>query len=188
MSSNTNTIQSDTVSPNRRRRKGFVAAAGLVAGGALLVSGLGLSGADWTASDSGEVTLETGNLTVALSDSTNEAGFDLNYANLAPGQTKSDSFKVTNTGSVPASTSFKFNLGQFNVGSLTAAEAAKLTVKVGDNAPVPVTQAINTEFDLGDLNPGSARNVPVQLTLDQSAGNAWQGVTGSGDGVVTLKQ
>ena len=176
------TMSSNTQTAQRSNVKTYAALGVLVAGGLGLMFSGGNSGADFTATDKGDVTVSTGELTLALTNG------NLDYPNLAPGTSKTDTFTVTNTGSVASEGEFEFVLDSASVSGLTAADAAELKVSVNGSAPVSAVAAVNTTFDLGTLTPGQAKNVDVTFSLDSAAGNEWQNKSASGDGVVTLRQ
>ncbi|MBM3210021.1 hypothetical protein FJZ39_01605 [Candidatus Saccharibacteria bacterium] len=176
MSSNTT-----TQSGMSTRTKSILGVGGAAAIAALVFGGAG-TGADFTASDRGDVTVSTGDLTLTL------ANGDLDYPDLAPGLSKTDTFTVTNTGSVASEGEFEFELDSASVSGLTEAQAANLTVKVGDNAAVPVTQVLGATFPLGELAPDQSKNVDVTFALNSAAGNEWQNKSATGKGVVTLRQ
>lgn len=159
----------------------------------LAAAGLGLvfmptSGADFTASDTGSITAQTGNLSLNLSDGSNTGTFALNFANLKPGDSKTASFTVKNTGSIAAKVSLDQPITNAVVPNIGAAELAKMRVGV-DNyaAPAPVT-SLTSGFNLGALNAGQSRTYTVRVELDSSAGNVWQDRTVSATGTVWLKQ
>ena len=174
------------MSSMHNRKRNFV-----IGGAAAVAIGLALlaptTGADFSASDTGKVTAAAGTLTIELSDAQNTGTFDLNYPNLAPGETKVDQFTVKNTGSIAADVKIgapfsgvAVNLGQAN--------PAKLMVAIdGYHANSPVT-ALGNSINLGSLAPGQSRTYTVRVGLDASAGNEWQGKSVSTNVTVTLAQ
>lgn len=169
-----------------RTRKSII---GLAVGGALglAVFGVGSTGADFSASDTGNVSIQSGTLTVELSDSNNVGTFQLAYPNLAPGEVKVDQFTVKNTGSIPADVEIgaPFSGVQANLGS---ANPSKLMVGVDGYQSMVAAPTLAGNIDLGSLNPGQSRTYTVRVGLDQSAGNEWQGKSLSTNVTVTLKQ
>ena len=173
-------------SKRNRIRTSIVAVAGAVAIGLLLI-GTGSTGADFTASDTGNVSVQSGTLTVELSDANNTGTFDLSYPNLAPGDVKVDKFTVKNTGSIPADVKFGMpvNVTGYNVGN---ADVSKLSFSVDNYQPTTSVTAMPSSISLGSLNPGQSRTYTVRVGLDQSAGNEWQGRSVSASVTVTLNQ
>lgn len=162
-----------------------VAAAALL--GVVGAAGMSSTTANFTASDTGSVKVDTATLTVELSDTANTGTFKLDYPNLAPGETKVDQFTVKNTGSVAADVKIgaPFPGLQANIGQ---ANPNKLTVAIdGYQAVAPVT-SVGNSITLGSLAPGQSRTYTVRVGLDGSAGNEWQGKTLSTNVTVTLQQ
>jgi hypothetical protein len=183
MSSNIKNI----FSSNKAKGAG-IAVAGVAVVGLLFAGG---SGAAFTASDTGNVDIKTATLNLSLTDNGGSAGtFNLNYANLAPGQQQTQVFYVTNTGTIPAVA----KLGQpvaptsIDLTGLTAAEVGQLTVGVDGVAnPVSIT-SLPASFDLGTIQPGATKTVTLRVGLDGAAGNHWQGKHVAANATVTLTQ
>lgn len=170
-----------------RTRNAIVAVAGTAAIG-LAVFGVGSTGADFSASDSGTFSTQSGTLTVELSDATNTGTFDLAYPNLAPGETKLDTFVVKNTGSIPADVKISNVGGANNLSDLTSVQRSMLKASIdGYLAATPIT-SLPGSTALGSLNPGQSRTYKVRIGLDQAAGNDWQGRNTSATVTVTLAQ
>lgn len=149
-----------------------------------------VSGADFSASDTGRVDISTATLTVGLTDGKGSSGtFDLDYVGLAPGETQTQTIVVTNTGSIDADVSLGNPLGGFTVPTdLTPADFAELSVSVpGYQSAVPVT-ALPAQIDLGSLNAGETKSYQLKVSLASSAGNEWQGKTLGANATVTLNQ
>ncbi|MES2876395.1 MAG: hypothetical protein V4678_02890 [Patescibacteria group bacterium] len=167
-------------------RKPIIGLAAVAALG-LAVFGVGSTGADFSASDTGNVSIQSGTLTVELSDANNVGSFQLSYPNLAPGEIKADQFTVKNTGSIPADVEIGAPFSNVNA-NLGSANPAKLTVGVDNYKPMAVVTTMTGNVALGSLNPGESRTYTVRVGLDQSAGNEWQGKSLSTDVTVALKQ
>lgn len=159
-----------------------------IAAAALLVSP---SGADFSASDTGRVDVSTATLSLSLSDAKGSVGtFDLDFTNLKPGQTLTQNITVKNTGSIAANVKIGAPITgtSFSGGSLTATDYSELKVAIpGYQAQVAAT-AMPSTLNLGTLSAGETKTYPVQISLDQTAGNEWQGVTLGADATVTLAQ
>jgi hypothetical protein len=173
---------------NKAKVAGISVAA--VAAGALLIGAVG-SGATWSASDTGNVDIKTATLNLSLTDNGGSAGtFNLNYANLAPGQQQTQVFYVTNTGTIPAVA----KLGQpvtptsIDLTGLTAAEVGQLTVGVDGVAnPVSIT-SLPASFDLGTLQPNETKTVTLRVGLDRGADESWMNKHVAANATVTLTQ
>lgn len=165
-----------------------IAVASVAVVGLLFAGG---SGAAFTASDTGNVDIKTATLNLSLTDNGGSAGtFNLNYANLAPGQQQTQVFYVTNTGTIPA----EAKLGQpvtptsIDLTGLTPAEVGQLQVGVDGVAnPVSIT-SLPASFDLGTIQPGATKTVTLRVGLDGAAGNHWQGKHVAANATVTLTQ
>lgn len=169
-----------------RKKKLVLSVAAIATMGIIGVTSAG-TGADFSASDTGSVSAQSGTLTVELSDSDNTGTFELSYPNLVPGETKVDQFTVKNTGSVAADVKIgqPFSGLQLNLGQ---ANANKLMVAIdGYRTQTPVT-SLGNSIDLGSLGAGQSRTYTVRVGLDSSAGNEWQGKTIAANVTVTLQQ
>lgn len=171
---------------SKRIRNSIIGVAGATALG-LGLMGAGSTGADFSASDTGNVSIQSGTLTVELSDSDNVGTFQLSYPNLAPGDEKADKFTVKNTGSIPADVEIGAPFSNVSA-NLGAANPAKLMVGVDGYQATASAPSLAGNISLGSLNPGQSRTYTVRVGLDQSAGNEWQGKSLSTDVTVTLKQ
>lgn len=171
-----------------RTRNAIVAVAGTAAIG-LAVFGVGSTGADFSASDTGTVSIQSGTLTVELSDSTNVGTFDLSYQNLAPGETKLDTFTVKNTGTIPADVKISgVSVGANNLSGLTGPQLQMLKASVDGYLVATPALSLPGSIALGSLNPGQSRTYKVRIGLDQAAGNEWQGRNFTSTVPVTLAQ
>ena len=184
--------QSATARPQKgdivsRSKKLVIAAAGAALVGIVGVAGISGTGANFSASDTGNVSVQSGTLTVELSDSNNVGTFNLSYPNLAPGETKVDKFTVKNTGSIAADVKIgaPFSGVQVNLGN---ANPAKLMVGIDNYQSVVAAPSLAGDINLGSLNPGQSRTYTVRVGLDASAGNEWQGRSLSTNVTVTLQQ
>lgn len=172
----------------RSIRRSVIGLTGAAAIG-LAVFGVGSTGADFTASDTGNVSVQTGNLSIELSDDDATGTFQLAYPNLAPGDTKVDQFTVKNTGSIAADVKIGgVSLGAQNLNGLTGAQLNLLKASIdGYQATAPVS-SLSSTIQLGTLNPGQSRTYTVRVSLDQSAGNEWQNRNIAAGVTVTLSQ
>lgn len=169
------------------RKKFIMTTAAVAFVGVVGVTGISGTTANFTASDTGNVKVDTATLTVELSDTANTGSFELKYPSLAPGDAKVDHFTVKNTGSVAADvkigapfTGLQANIGQANPNKLTVAIDGYQTL-------APVT-SVGQQINLGSLAPGQSRTYTVRVGLDSSAGNEWQGKSLSTNVTVTLQQ
>lgn len=167
------------------RLGGGVAALGIAA--ALLL--VPVSGADFTASDTGRVDVATATLTLDLSGGSQASGgFDLDFSNLKPGETQTQTFTVKNTGSIAADVSLGGPLTAVS-GSIGNANPGQLKIGVaGYKALTPAPQLASGAIDLGSLGSGEQRTYTMQVSLDSAAGNEWQGKTIGATATVTLDQ
>ena len=170
---------------NIARTGGGIAAIG-VAAALLLVP---VSGADFSASDTGDVDVSTATLTLDLSGGSQASGgFDLDFTNLKPGETQTQTFTVKNTGSIAADVSLGGPLSGVSA-SLGNANPSQLKIGVaGYKALTPAPQLASGAIDLGSLAAGQERTYTLQVSLDQAAGNEWQGKTIGATATVTLNQ
>lgn len=182
------TVSLKPATQKRVRTLGALGIAGVAA--ALLLQPV--SGADFTASDNGRVDVSTAQLTLSLSDDNGSSdSFDLDFTNLKPGETLTQSFYATNTGSIAGDVSFApanpLN-STLTGGQLTAGDYAELTVAIpGHLKPTRVDQ-LPASISLGSLVAGESKGFPLEISLASSAGNEWQNVTLGADATVTLKQ
>lgn len=177
------------MSSNKRTVRNTLMGGTAAIAAALLFVGAGSTGADFSASDTGNVSINSGTLTVELSDSQNTGTFELSYPNLAPGEMKADKFTVKNTGSLPANVKISgVNVGANNLSGLTPAQLGMLKASIdGYKTATPVT-AMTGEIPLGSLAAGQSRTYTVRVGLDQAAGNEWQNRNVAAGVTVTLNQ
>lgn len=169
---------------NRNIRNSLMGVAGITAA-TLLFVGTGSTGADFTDSDTGTYSVSTGTLDLELSDTDNSDTFELKFENLVPGESKIDRFTVTNAGSVPMDV--KLGSPYSNQMANLPADTSALKVSIdGYQTAIPFSQFDTVQ--LGSLNPGKSRTYKLNVSLDQSAGNEWQGKSASGTVTVTGSQ
>jgi len=137
------------------------------------------------------VDVSTATLSLNLSDAKGSVGtFDLDFTNLKPGQTLTQNVTVKNTGSIAANVKVGAPITgtSFSGGNLVATDYSELKIGVADyQSPVAVT-SMPTSLNLGSLSAGETKTYKVQVSLDQTAGNEWQGVTLGANATVTLTQ
>ena len=159
--------------------------------GAALIAGLVLvptTGADFSASDTGRVDINTATLSIGLTDNKESAGtFDLDFANLAPGQSQVQTFYVTNTGSIAADASIGAPISGVSFAPNNGQNANLLRIGV-DGIVAPAPAANISTIVLGTVEPGQTRAFNLRVELDQSAGNEWQGTKVGAIATVTLNQ
>lgn len=178
-----------TVTSTRTRRiRRALAVVAVVALGALLWQPV--TGADFTASDTGRVDVQTATLTIELSSPGSTGTFDLDFDNLKPGQVLTQTFKVKNTGSIAANAKLGAPItgASLTGGSLTGADYSELKLGVAGYQAMTSVTALPSTIDLGTLAAGQAKTFTVQVGLDQSAGNEWQDVKVGATATVTLTQ
>lgn len=163
---------------------GTVGALGIIA--AVLLPG---SGANLSASDTGTVNVGTATLTLSLGDDNGSSGtFNLNFPNLKPGQSLTQTFYVKNTGSIQANASIGApTTGNFTVPSGQNPNPAKLKAGVDNYLALTPITGLST-INLGTLNAGETKGFTLRIGLDSSAGNEWQNVHVGGTATVTLNQ
>lgn len=155
-----------------RLRGSLIALAAIVAV-AFGITTLPSTGADFNDSAPGSINAETATLSMSVNGNPDEP-FQLNFGNIKPGDSKTATFKVQNTGSIKGDVSLDEPLSNLVIPALPAADLAKMRVGVnGYAAPVPITSLANG-INLGSLNGGQERTYTVVLELDSSAGNNWQ--------------
>jgi hypothetical protein len=161
----------------------------LMGGGAAGVLATAPSGANFTASGQGAASVETANLHMALGDNHGSSNtFNLTYANLAPGDDKTDTFTVKNTGSVDAEVTV-------SVGPLKSLSGSPDNInqfKIGIDNVLPLTPVATAlahqPIDLGPLAAGPTQTYTVHAALDFAADNTWQDFKASTAVQVTLTQ
>lgn len=171
---------------NTKKIRTVVVAAALIAGvGAVAIPA---TGANFSASQSGHVNIATAKLTVSLTDDAGSSNtFNLNFSNLKPGEVQHQAFYVTNTGSIPAVAKLgqPISVATMHIGS---ANPALLSAGIsGITSLTPVT-SLPASFGLGVIQPGETKKFVLDVSLDQSAGNEWQGATIAASATVTLDQ
>ena len=191
------------MSSNRKRtiRNTVIGGAVALVAGAALIGPVNTSGADFTASDTGNVAINTANLTIELSDADNTGTFTLNYSDLAPGGSRVDTFTVKNTGSIAADVKFGAPISNTKTNAGADTDLSLLKMSIGDGPTGSISALPNTAYqseipvsslpssiDLGALKPGQSRTYSVKVSLDKAAGNEWQNKSLSADVTVTLKQ
>lgn len=151
------------------------------------VVGLGFvstSGADFTASDWGQVDVDTATLSLSLTDAYGSNGtFNLNYPNLTPGDAQRETFTVTNTGSIDAVATFGEPFRTVNLPGDVDRDLLKFGI-----AGIADLVADFHQVDLGVIPAGETRSYDLVVLLDQSADNDWQGVHMDIQPTVTLTQ
>ena len=162
-----------------------------VGAAALVVIGLAVpSGATFTATKPAHVSIATASLSLGVSDDDNSGTIDLGFTNLKPGETQSLKFNVTNTGTIDATGKVGSNFTEATPPANVDYNLLKVGVRNdGTKAKTvtPVTQ-LPASWDLGVIKAGQTRTYYVDVQLDQSAGNEWQGQTFAGNIPVTLTQ
>ncbi len=175
-----------SLKPNTKKNARFIAGGSAVAIAAALLL-VPATGADFSASGQGRVDVNTATLSVALSDIDTPVGIDLDFMNLKPGETQSQTFKVTNTGSIAADVSIGARSN--TTSSVSGSDLNELKLGIANyQAPISVASALIDSIDLGSLNPGTSREYTMDLSLEPSAGNEWQGQTVGGNFQIVLNQ
>ena len=155
--------------------------------GAALITGLVFvptTGADFSASDYGQVNIDAATLSIGLTDANGSEGtFNLNFPNLAPGVAQQETFTVTNTGSIDAAATFGEPFRTVNLPSGVDRSQLKFGV-AGIAEPV----ADFTQVNLGVIPAGETRSFDLVVVLDRAAGNEWQGAHMDIQATVTLSQ
>jgi len=198
MSSNT---PLNTSNRKKRNRNMFT----VVGIGAAAILGLGVvagSGAVFNDTDTARVDINTATVVLGVSDANNSGTIDLDFNNLKPGQTITEEFSVRNDGSIDAVGNLgsgftnstpgeNLDYSKLSVG-VRAAKGGAVVTPIGGTAPsstlTPVTQLPSAGWDLGTLKPGQTATFYVDVKLDISADNSWQGKTFGGNLPVTLTQ
>lgn len=172
----------------RSKLIGSIAAVGLTS---LVVIGLSVPAtATFTATKDAHISIATASLSLGVSDDDNSGSIDLGFSNLKPGETQSLKFNVTNTGTIDATGKVGSNFS--NATPAANVDYTKLKVGVRDDATkravlTDVTK-LPASWDLGVIKAGQTRSFYVDVQLDESAGNDWQGQTFGGNVPVTLTQ
>lgn len=172
---------------NRRVKQGSAAVLGLT--GVFVVASLlaPVSGAYFIDAKSGHVTTTTKTLSLTLAgDGTNQAGFDLAFDDLVPGQSSTDSFVVENTGAIDGHAMLSVHdLQLVDVGN---EDLHHLTYWVEGFGTLPYDQGQGAFLDLGTIPAGQAITLNIRATLDETAGNEWQNATVSSAMEISLSQ
>jgi len=185
MSSNTPLNTSN----RKKRNRNMLSVIGI---GAAAILGLGVvagSGAIFNDTDTARVDINTATVVLGVSDADNSGTIDLDFNNLKPGQLLSQSFNVTNAGTIPATA----YLGSAFTNSTPGEnlDYSKLRVGVGTSSGnIALTSVTNLPagWDLGVLAPGETKTFVVDVKLGGDAGNEWQGKVFGGNLPVTLTQ
>lgn len=173
------------------RRRVIVAAISTVAAAGIAVAVLApSSGADFSASDTGSVHVATATLNLSLSDDNNTGTFDANFVNLAPGHAnwQAKTFKVKNTGSIPANVKIGGPLSGLTYNVPAAANPAKLKFQVDGYQALTSVASLPSSINLGQLAAGEERTYVLRVELDSTAGNEWQNANLGVTATVTLNQ
>lgn len=179
----------DLVSSKSSRTRGkLIAVAGIAA--VALVFSLPTTGADYSASGEGDVVIQTGGLTVELSDSENVGSFQLVYPGLVPGDSALDTFTVKNTGTIPGYVKLRpSSVNTSSVADLTPEQLGLFGLTI-DDKPLPLTSvsAQSAVIELGRIDPGESITYRAIASLASAAGNEWQSRLIAADLTVTLEQ
>jgi len=165
----------------------------IVALGSTAAVGLGIaitaaSGAYFSASEQMPVSGSTGTLSVMVNGAASNA-IGIAFPNLVPGQTQQQVFTVTNTGSVAANVTIGEPITVSSLhGNVQAANYGLLSVGVEGHGGLHSILATPDTISLGELGAGDTGTYTVDVALDSSAGNDWQGASASGTVTVTLDQ
>ena len=185
-----------------KRNRNMLSVVGI---GAAAILGLGVvagSGAIFNDTDTARVDINTATVQLGVNDADNVGIIDLDFNNLKPGATDTQTFSVKNEGSIDAVATLGSNFTnstppanvdytQLSVG--VRSEGGTVTgIGGGSGAAVgstlsPVT-SLPASWDLGTLKPGQTKTFYVDVKLDINAGNAWQGQHFGGNIPVTLTQ
>lgn len=184
----------------RNIKLGTVFAVGAV--GAVALGGSIVSGALFNDTDTARVDINAATVVLSVNDNDNQGVIDLDFNNLKPGQTLSEKITVTNDGSIVGVGTLGSNFT--NATPPANVDYSKLSVGVRPDAGVvsplsstqaaavgstltPVTQ-LPANWDLGAIKPGQTKTFWVDVKLDSSAGNEYQGLHFGGNIPVTLTQ
>lgn len=174
---------------NNNSKKKFrnIAIGGLLIAGAALVA-VPVTTSSFSATDTGNVKIKSAELNLDLADDHGSTGtFNLDFSNLKPGEVQHQSFYVHNTGTIPAVAKFGQPVSGTDFKGGTNPGLDKLLVGVsGITSLKPATSF--SDIGLGSIQPGETKKVTLDIGLDKSAGNEWQGVTMAGTATVTLDQ
>lgn len=175
-------------SKSSRTRGKLIAVAGIAA--VALVLSLPTTGADYSASGEGDVVIQTGGLTVELSDSENVGSFQLKFDGLVPGDSALDTFTVKNTGTIPGYVKLRpSSVNATSVADLTPEQLSLFQLTV-DGKPLSLTSgsAQSVVVELGRIDPGESVTYRVIASLAQAARDEWQSRLIAADLTVTLEQ
>lgn len=173
-------------------RKKIAGAVLVLAVGLMAFFGFGGVNAAWTASDTGELEVSTGNMSVTLSGVGASADKNLSFTNLMPGDFREDRVVVKNTGTVPAGVKFGMTAAftKGDPGAIAATERDMLTVQldqINNGQSQSVLAFVNgLDYNLGTLAPGDSMTLVFKVAFSENAGNSWQGVGAKGTYKVTL--
>jgi hypothetical protein len=140
------------------------------------------TGAVFTDEENGTYSADTGDVNVDLADE--NTNVDLTFNNLGTGvaKAKSDSFTVTNSGSLKMTASLCD--ATVDTAPAVTGEEDKLKVRVKVNGSVVQdwmsASDLSAEINLGTFNAGAAKTVTVEVYLDETATNAWANQTMAG--------
>lgn len=132
----------------------------------------------------GHVSSGTLNLSVTGQD-TNSGSLNFEADALAPGTSSTETYTVTNTGTVAGTAQFQMDQTVTNGGS---ADVSQVSYTVSDDQTSATLGSTGGSVDLGTLQGGESRTFTLSATLDSHAGNEWQGINASNNIAVTLTQ
>jgi len=177
-----------------RRTKGIILGIAAVAAvGAVAIPG---TGANFSASDTGQVNVHTATLSLNLSDPAGHSGtFEANFPELAPGGQQTQVFYVTNSGSIPANvtmgqpiTPTALDAPNSNVNGNPSIDYNDLQFGIDGVMGLTSVGNLPATINLGSLGAGQTMTVTLRVGLDSSAGNEWQNAGVGASVTVTLNQ
>lgn len=156
-------------------KKKIAAIVAFIAAAVLIFSPV--SGAKFSDSKQGRVDASTATLSLGVSDGNNQGTFHLKFLGMAPGDQKEQTFRVTNSGSIPgvASIGEPFTNSTWSGGQLNG-NYEKMKVSIPGHLEPTSVGSLPARVELGVLAPGETKEYRVRMSLDQAAGNEWQGV------------
>jgi len=179
--------------PSTKKNVRNIAGISAVGLAAVLLLSPAVSTANFSASDIGTIDVKAATLSVGLTDDKATVGsFDLDFTNLKPGEVQHQTFYVTNTGSIPATVKVgvdpKPSPSAGAVVTSARLDVNKLAMGVSGITALTPYRSLPASVNLGSIASGETKAYVLDVSLDSSAGNEWQGVGLSTTATVTLDQ
>jgi Camelysin metallo-endopeptidase len=167
----------------RKRIAAFVGLLGVT--GAVVGFAAAGTGAYFSDSESGTVTAKTGTLDIAAGES---ESLTVTFDDLYPGESQTNDVTITNNGSRDVDLYLKITKPVVSGGPLSGDDLNELFVYAADYMWAGTANSPTQVISLGKLAEGASTAMPVEVALQESAGNEWQDRTATFDVTVIAQQ